>query len=99
MDTVCGVHLCFEKGRPPWSWCYIPLALMSLPFLEVRCFLSLLFLLCRTLCLHPQKEIEMNSWDFPGGSVVKTLPCKWCGFDPWLGLSHNLTCLRVKKPK
>ena len=87
MDTVCGVHLCFEKGRPLWSWCYIPLALMSLPLLEVRYFLSLLFLLCRTLCLHPQKEIEMNSWDFPGGSLVKTLhsQCKEPGFSLWLG--------------
>ena len=41
----------------------------------------------RTLCLHPQKDIEMNSWDFPGGSVVKTLhsQCKEPGFNVWLG--------------
>lgn len=56
------------------------------PFPGVGCFLSLLFLLCRTLCLHPQEK-EMNSWDSPGGSVVKTLhsQCKEPGFNLWLG--------------
>ena len=28
-----------------------------------------------------------DSWDFPGGPVVKTLPshCTGCEFDPWFG--------------
>ena len=74
------------EGPPPLLLVLPPSGPDAPPCPGVRCFLSLLFLLCRTLCLHPQ-ETEMNSWDFPGGSVVKTLhsQCKEPGFHLWLG--------------
>ena len=45
----------------------------------------------------------MESWDFPGGAVVKTL-CFWCkglGFDSWLGakIQYALQDSRKEKKK
>ena len=39
--------------------------------------------------------IWSKAWDFPGGSVVKTLCfyCMGCAFDPWLGSYWHPTCL------
>ena len=53
---------------PQWPWCNSPLlfpfrgpAILPLCSPEVTCFLLLLFLLWRTVCLHLQRKIEMNS--------------------------------------
>ena len=39
------------------------------------------------LYLYPYTQYIKNSWDFPGGPVVKTLPSHagGCGLDPWVG--------------
>lgn len=43
----------------------------------------------------------MESWDFPGGAVVKTLcfQCKGLGFDSWLGAKIQYAVQHSRKEK